>query len=191
MFNGKLDKILSSDTNCTLLESLTLKPIFHQNAKYLASGVGVGQCTRCQNFALPNAKYTNMLVYFGVTPDANPRRQSVEYRWHWVFWRWSCIFHVYFMYISCIFHVVCASFSASATRELASFQWNMGLSSCVGASFIKAYIPLRRKTIRVGSWLWLGPPTPQLCITYTNILASKSAKICFTSNANPQRKSVE
>ena len=40
----------------------TLKPIFHQNAKYLASGVGVGQCTQRQNFALPNAKYTNMLV---------------------------------------------------------------------------------------------------------------------------------
>ena len=70
-------------------------------------------------------KYTNMLVYFnvtpdakpkigvtpdanpkiGVTPDANPRRQSVEYRWRWVFWRWPCIFYVYFMYISCIFHV--------------------------------------------------------------------------------------
>ena len=41
----------------------TLKPIFHQNAKYLASGAGVGQCPRRQNFALPNAKYTNMLVY--------------------------------------------------------------------------------------------------------------------------------
>ena len=41
---------------------LGLKPIFHQNAKYLASGVGVGQCTRRQNFALPNAKYTNMLI---------------------------------------------------------------------------------------------------------------------------------
>ena len=40
----------------------TVKPIFHQNAKYLASGVGVGECTRRQNFALPNAKYTNMLV---------------------------------------------------------------------------------------------------------------------------------
>ena len=50
-----------------LCPSLNLKPIFHQNAKYLASGVGVGQCTRHQNFALTNAKYTNMLVYFGVT----------------------------------------------------------------------------------------------------------------------------
>ena len=30
----------------------TLKPIFHQNAKYLALGFGVGQCPRRQNFAL-------------------------------------------------------------------------------------------------------------------------------------------
>ena len=29
-----------------------LKPIFHCEAKYLASGVGVGQCPRSQNFAL-------------------------------------------------------------------------------------------------------------------------------------------
>ena len=29
-------------------------------------GVGLGQCTRRQNFALPNAKYTNMLVYFAL-----------------------------------------------------------------------------------------------------------------------------
>ena len=79
--------------------------------------------------ALPNAKIC-------VTPNANPRRQSVEYRWHWVFWRWPCIFHVYFMYISCclyiifwvvyfmyiscIFHVGCTSFSGLATRELAN-----------------------------------------------------------------------
>ena len=30
----------------------TVKPIFHCDAKYLASGVGVGQCPRRQNFAL-------------------------------------------------------------------------------------------------------------------------------------------
>ena len=113
---------------------LVLKPIFHQNAKYLALGVGVGQCTRCQNFALPNAKYTNMLVYF-VLGDAS-------------FLRWPCTFLLFFvdflpnanpissgilvaldllalaMYISCIFHVVCASFSALATRKLADAEAN-------------------------------------------------------------------
>ena len=56
-----------------LTKHIGLKPIFHQNAKYLVSGVGVGQCTRRQIFALANAKYTNRLVYFGVTPDANPK----------------------------------------------------------------------------------------------------------------------
>ena len=96
-----------------------LKPIFHCDANFLVSGVGVGHCPRCQNFgleiptcwyvlALPNAKIC-------ITPDAKPRicgfpdakpqHQSVEYRWRWVIWCWPCIFHVYFMYISCIFHV--------------------------------------------------------------------------------------
>ena len=100
-----------------------LKPIFHQNAKYLASGVGVGQCTRRQNFALPNAKYTNMLVYFAlgnahfsrftrrVLPDAFyptrfTRRQSVQYRWRWAFWRWgwrwACIFHIFCVDFICV-----------------------------------------------------------------------------------------
>ena len=65
----------------------------------------------------------------------------------------------------------------------------------------QAYIPLRRKNIRVGSWCWLGPPTPQFCVTYTNMLVSKNAKICITPdtkpkicvtpNAKPKCKSVE
>ena len=65
------------------MDQTTLKPIFHCDAKYLALGVGVGQCPRRQKFAfeiptqwyilaLPNAKIC-------VTPDANPRHQSVEY----------------------------------------------------------------------------------------------------------------
>ena len=47
-----------------------LKPIFHCNTKYLASGVGVGQCPRRQNcLALPNATIC-------VFPYAKPQRQS-------------------------------------------------------------------------------------------------------------------
>ena len=91
-----------------LISNESVKPIFHQNAKYLASGAGVGLCPRRQHFALPDAKYTNMLVYFALAdaifwryPTPNPRRQPVEYRWQWVFWRWPCTFHVHFMYISC------------------------------------------------------------------------------------------
>ena len=44
----------------------------------------------------------------------------------------------------------------------------------------KAYIPLRRKTIRVGYWRWLGPPTPHFCVTQVKQV------FCVT-----QRKSVE
>ena len=65
----------------------------------------------------------------------------------------------------------------------------------------KAYIPLRRKTIRVRSLRWLRPPAPQFRIGDTNMLASKNAKICLTPNAkpkicvtpnaNPPRESVE
>ena len=47
----------------------------------------------------------------------------------------------------------------------------------------EAYIPLRCKIICVGSWHWLGPPTPQFYVTYTNMLVSKNAKICITPNA--------
>ena len=91
--SGKTQGILFAQ----VVNSLILKPIFYCDAKLLASGLASG--------VMP--KYTNMLVYFGitpdaktkigVTPDANPRCQSVEYRWRWVFWRWPCIFHVYFM----------------------------------------------------------------------------------------------
>ena len=107
--------------NC-FWKSVSLKrawSIFHYDAKYLASGVGVGQCLRRQNFAveIPTGWYilalTNAKIC--VSPDANPRRQSVEYMWHWV----CGVGHVYFMYISCIFHVVCASFSALAMRKSA------------------------------------------------------------------------
>ena len=58
-----------------------------------------------------------------------------------------------------------------------ALQWNISFKQP------KAYIPLRRKTIRVGSWRWLGPPTPQFCVTYTNMLVSKNPKICGTPNA--------
>ena len=107
------------------------KPIFHCDAKYLASGVGVGQCTRRQNFALeiptcwyilalPNAKIC-------VSPDAKLKIcvSTDASQWNIGGVGSSGVGHVYFMYISCIFHqscifhVVCASFSALATRKLA------------------------------------------------------------------------
>ena len=107
----------------------SLKPIFHCDAKYLASGVGVGQCPQRQNFALeiptcwylaananpeicvtPNAKHE-----ICVCPNANPRRQSMEYRWRWLFWRWGfgwpCTFHVVYVNFICVGHPTQTRFS--------------------------------------------------------------------------------
>ena len=104
----------------------TLKPIFHCNANYLASGVGVGQCPLRQNFALeiPTCWYILALPptpipdanpKICVTPDANPRRQSVEYRWRWAFWRWgwrwACTFHVVYVNFLCLGHQTQTRFS--------------------------------------------------------------------------------
>ena len=48
----------------------------------------------------------------------------------------------------------------------------------------EAYIPLRCKTICIGSLRWPRPPTPQFCVWDANMLVSKNAKICVTPNAN-------
>ena len=90
-----------------------LKPIFHCDAKYLASEVGVGQCPRRQNFvleiptcwyilALPNAKICvtpDAKPKICVIPDANPRRQLVEYRLRWVPTQNAGVGQVHFMFI--------------------------------------------------------------------------------------------
>ena len=51
----------------TALQNLILKPIFHCDAKLFALCTGVGLDHLCHTFGSPNAKYTNMLVYFGIT----------------------------------------------------------------------------------------------------------------------------
>ena len=143
----------------------TIKPIFHCDAKYLASGVGVGQCTRRQNCALPNAKYTNMLVSFALC-DTNSLRWPctfhffcldfirvgkptrtpfpVEYRWRWVhnatFSRWPCTFHVVYPVFFCVgYPLECFS------------QWNMGLNVQHGPRFDM------RHGITLGPTLYSGP----------------------------------
>ena len=91
---------------------IRFKPIFHQNAKYLASGAGVGQCPRRQNFALgiPTCWYLKCKICITrrqipntkpricVSPDAKPGRQSVEYRMCWVPTQNAGVGHVYFMF---------------------------------------------------------------------------------------------
>ena len=103
-----------------------IKPIFHCDAKYLASGVGVGQCPSRQNFAwekptcwyilaLPPTPIPEANPKMCVTPDANPRHQSVEYRWHWAFWHWgwcwACTFYVVYVNFICIGHPTQTRFS--------------------------------------------------------------------------------
>ena len=112
-----------------------LKPIFHQNAKYLASGVGVGQCPRRQNFALPNAKYTNMLVYFAL-PDTKPPTTTLKFALAPTptpdASQWNIggvgpsgvgagVGHVHFMFF------VLISFAFCSQRK-PSFRWNMGFT---------------------------------------------------------------
>ena len=84
------------------MPGVTLKPIYHQNAKYLASGVGVGQCPRRQNFALeiPTCWYILALpkAKFCVSPDAKPQRQPVEYSLRWVLGVGSRVGHVHFIF---------------------------------------------------------------------------------------------
>ena len=50
-----------------LMKGIVHKPIFHCDAKPFALGTGVGLDPQCHTFASSNAKYTKMLVYFGVT----------------------------------------------------------------------------------------------------------------------------
>ena len=90
-----------------------LKPIFHQNAKYLASGTFASPNAKDSIFASPNAKNSNMLVSIALG-DAN-------------FLRWPCTFHF-----------LCVDFFALGSKRKPHFQWNIGcvwslaLGLCVG-----------------------------------------------------------
>ena len=108
--------------------NILVKPIFHCDAKLQALGptrffkkicVGDTNMLVSKNAKIcltPNAKH-KICVY----PDANPKRESVEYRLHWVpnanFLSWPCTFHV-----------VCAHLFALGNQCEPSLQWNMGLS---------------------------------------------------------------
>ena len=113
-----------------------LKPIFHCDAKYLASGVGVGQCPRRQNFALeiptcwyilalPNAKIC-------VIPYAKPQRQPVEYSLRWVLGVGSRVGHVHFIFFVSISFALGSVFpveyglNASKPPLKPIFHWKWG-----------------------------------------------------------------
>ena len=65
-----------------------VKPIFHQNAKYLASGTFASDNAKSSTFALADARNTNMLVSFALG-DAN-------------FLRWPCTFLFFCVYFICV-----------------------------------------------------------------------------------------
>ena len=87
------------------LISCTVKPIFHQKAKYLAPGTFASPNAKDSIFSSPNAKNTNMLVSFALG-DAN-------------FLRWPCSFHF-----------LCVDFFALGSKRKPHFQWNI---ECVGS----------------------------------------------------------
>ena len=62
-----------------LFASISLKPLFHQNAKYLALGTFASPNAKDSTSASPNARNTNMLVSLALG-DAS-------------FLRWPCTFH--------------------------------------------------------------------------------------------------
>ena len=86
-----------------------VKSIFHCDAKYLVSGVGVGQWPRRQHFALgiptcwylkfafPDAKPPMPNLKFGLALTPNPNASQ----WNLGGVGSSGIGHVHFMYISC------------------------------------------------------------------------------------------
>ena len=93
---------LGSRRKCSFQWNMGLKPIFHCNARNLASAVGVGQCPRRQNLALeiPTCWYILALPYAKIcfTPDAKPQRQPVEYSLRWVLGVGSRVGHVHFIF---------------------------------------------------------------------------------------------
>ena len=108
---------------------------------------------------------TNMLVYFGlpptpipdaspnicvsrrqtpdakpkicISPDAKPRRQSVEYRLRWVPTQNAGVGHVYFMFF------VYISFAFGTQRE-PKFRWNMGFRIIHKKNCCCSYIYLKK-----------------------------------------------
>ena len=111
-----------------------LRPIFHCDAKYLASGVGVGQYPRRQNFvleiptcwyilALPNAKIC-------VSPNANPQRQKAQRHLYSTDWRYACTFHVVYVNL-CRVCVGCPT----QTRFSVEYGLKMSDISCVTGTF--------------------------------------------------------
>ena len=101
--------------------NLSLKPIFHCDAKFWRRELALGNTPQHQNFELgiPTCWYLKTLKFaLPLTPNPNTSQWNIGGVGLLALAMYiSCIFHVYFMYISCC--LICASFSALAMRELA------------------------------------------------------------------------
>ena len=102
-YTGKIKHFQSKND---ITEVYSLKPIFHQNAKYLASGTFASPNAKDSTFASPNARNTNMLGSLALG-DAS-------------FWCWPCTFHFFGVY-----------FFALGSKRKPHFQWNIGCVGCL------------------------------------------------------------
>ena len=88
---------------------VSLKPIFHQNAKYLVSGTFASPNAKDSTFASPNARNTNMLVSLALG-DAS-------------FLRWPYTFLFF-----------CVDFFALGSKRKHHFQWNIDCVGCLAST---------------------------------------------------------
>ena len=94
---------------------ICFKPIFHQNAKYLASGTFASPNAKDSTFASPNARNTNMLVSLALGDTS--------------FLRWPCTF---------LF--LCVDFFALGSKRKPHFQWNIGCVGCLASGLCVGHV---------------------------------------------------
>ena len=99
---------------------MTVQPIFHQNAKYLASGTFASGNAKSSTFALPDARNTNMLVSLALG-DA-------------CFLRWPCTFHF-----------LCVDFFALGSKRKPNSQWNIGGVGCLVLGLCVGHVHFSRQ----------------------------------------------
>ena len=92
-----------------------VKPIFHQNAKYLASGTFASPDAKDRSFASPNARNTNMLVSLALG-DAN------------------------FLCQPCTFLFFCVDFFALGSQREPHSQWNIGGVGCLALGLCVGHV---------------------------------------------------
>ena len=124
-----------------------VKPIFHQNAKYLASGTFASPNARNSTSASPDATIPTCwyllhqvtpiscvghvhFIFFVYISFALGGQRKPHFQWNIGGVGSSGVGHVYFMYISCCLCIIFRVGYANISRRKGIFQWNMGLRLC-------------------------------------------------------------